>query len=121
MLTKIMKWTTIGALFTVAALWRSTASSQLTQFLLGFVVCLGASVVAVQAARAGKYVWTGGFAVIALLFNPLVQVLPFGWEWGRWLVVIAIVPFAVSLAALRTQPLLSIPSITDANPRGQSL
>jgi hypothetical protein len=120
-LTKIMKWITMAVLLTAAMLWRSAANSQFPQFLLGFVVCLGAIVVVVQAVKAKKHIWAGGFAVIALLFNPLVPVLPFDGEWGRWLVLVSIVPFAVSLAALRAQPLLSIPSITDRNPGSQSL
>ena len=123
MLTKIMKWITMAVLLTGAMLWRSAANSEFPQFLLGFVVCSGAGVVLMQAVRAKKYVWAVGFAAIAiaLLFNPLVPVLPFDGEWGRLLVLISIVPFAVSLAALRTQPLLSIPSITDRNPGSESL
>ena len=121
MSTKIVKWITMAALLTAVVLWRSAANSQLPQFLLGFVVCLGASVVVMQAGQAKKYVWAGGFAGIALFFNPLVPVLPFDGEWGRWLVLVSIVPFAVSLAALRTRPLLSIASITDRNPGSQSL
>jgi hypothetical protein len=116
-----MKWITMAALLMAALLWGSAASSQFQQFLLGFVVCFGAGVVVLQAVRVKKYVWAGGFTAIALLFNPLVPVLPFGGDWGRWLVLVSIVPFAVSLAALRTQPLLSIPSITGRNPGSESL
>ena len=121
MLTKIMKWITMAALLTGAMLWRTAANSEFPQFLLGCVVCLGASVVVMEAGRAKKYVWAGGFAGIALLFNPLVPVLPFDGEWGRLLVLVSIVPFAVSLAALSTQPLLSIASITGRNPGSESL
>jgi len=121
MLTKTMKWVAMAALLTAATLWRSAANSEFPQFLLGFVVCFGAGVVVMQAARAKKHVWAGGFAAIALLFNPLVPVLPFDGEWGRLLVLVSIVPFAVSLVALRTQPLLSIPSITDGDPESRSL
>jgi hypothetical protein len=116
-----MKWLTITALLTAAMLWRSAANSQFPQFLLGFVVCLGAVVVVMQAVRAKKFIWAGGFAGIALFFNPLLPVLPFNGEWGRLLVLVSIAPFAVSLAALKTQPLLSIPSITDRNPGSESL
>lgn len=121
MLTKMMKWITMAALLITAMLWRPAASWQFPQFLLGFVVCFGAVVVAIQAVRANKYTWAGGFALIALLFNPLLPVLPFGGELGRSLVFISIVPFALSLAALRTQPLMSMPSITGRNPGSQSL
>jgi len=116
-----MKWITMAALLAAAMLWRSGVNSQLPQFLLGFVVCFGAGVVVMQAAQAKKHVWAGGFAAIALLFNPLVPVVPFNGEWGRWLVLLAIVPFAVSLAALKTTPLLSIASLTGRNPGSESL
>jgi hypothetical protein len=116
-----MKWITMAALLTAAMLWRSAANSQFPRFLLGFVVCFGAGVIAIQAVRANKYVWAGGFAAIALLFNPVVPILPFDGEWGRWLALASIVPFAVSLVTLRAQPLLSIPSITDRSPGSESL
>ena len=117
-----MKWITLLALLAAAVLWStSAANSQLPQFLLGFVVCFGASLVVMQAAQAKKYVWAGGFAAIALLFNPVVPVVPFNGEWGRWLVLVSIVPFAVSLAALKGQPLLTIPSITGQHPGTESL
>jgi len=74
-LTK-MKWISMAVLLTAAMTWRFAENSQLAQFLLSFVVCLGASAVVMQAARAKKYVWAGGFAGIALFFNPLVPVLP---------------------------------------------
>jgi len=120
-LTKIMKWITMAALLSAAMLWSSAANSQFPRFLLGFVVCFGAGIVVIQAIRANKYVWAGGFTVIALLFNPLVPILPFNVDWGRFLVLVLIVPFAVSLAALKSRPLLSIPSIIDQEPGGESL
>jgi hypothetical protein len=116
-----MKWIAMAALLAAAMLWRSTANSQLPRFLLAFVICFGAGVVVMQAVRARKYVWAWGFAGIALLFNPLVPVFPFHGEWGRLLVLASIVPFAVSLATLKTQPVLSIASITGRNPGSESL
>ena len=121
MRTKIMKWVTMAALLTAGMLWRSAVNSEFPQFLLGFLVCFGAGVVVMQAAQLKKYIWAAGFAAIALLFNPLVPVLAFDSGWGRLLVLISIVPFAVSLAALRAEPLLSLTSITDRNPGSQSL
>ena len=121
MLPRIIKWITVASLLMAALLWRIAANSQLPQFLLGFIVCFGTGVVVMQAVRARKYVWAGGFGAIGLLFNPLVLVFPFGGEWGRALVLLTVVLFAVSLVTLRTQPLLSIPSITDRTPGSQSL
>lgn len=121
MLTRIMKWMTMVALLTTTALWSSTVNSQLPQFLLGFIVCFGAGVVVLQATRARKYVWVAGFAIIVVLFNPLVPIFPFHEAWGRWLALLAIAPFAVSLAALKTQPRMSMASITGRNPGSESL
>ena len=98
--------------------WRSAANYQL---LLDFMVCMGAIVVVMQAVRAKQYGWAAGFVAIALLFNPVVLVLRLSGELSLLLVLVCIGPFAVSLAALKTQPLLSIPSITGRNPGSQSL
>jgi len=116
-----MKWITMAALLMAAMLWGSAANSQFPQFLLGFIVCFGAGIVAMQAVRAKKFIWVVGFAGVAVFFNPLFPIVPFTSEWGRLLVLISVAPFAVSLAALRTQPLLSIASITDRNPGSESL
>ena len=121
MLTKIMKLATMAALFSAAVLWRTAANSQLPQFLLGFVVCFGAIVVVTQAGRAKEYIWMAGFIGVALLFNPLLPVFPFDGEWGRSLILISMVPFAVSLSTLRTTLRPSIPSITDRTPGSESL
>lgn len=118
MLTKIMKWVSMAALLLAAMFWRSAANYQ---FLLNLVVCLGASVVVVQAARAKEYAWAVGFVAIALLFNPIVLAFRLSGQLNLLLVLACIAPFAVSLAALKTHPLLSIPSITDRNPGSESL
>ena len=118
MLAKIMKWVSIAALLLAAMFWRSAANYQL---LLDFAVCMGAIVVAMQAVRAKEYLWATGFVAIALLYNPVVPVLRLSGEWSQLLVFVCTVPFAISLAALKTSPLLSIPSITDRNPGSESL
>ncbi len=118
MFAKIMKWVSIAALLLAAISWRSAANYQL---LLQFVVCMGATVVVMQAVRETEYGWAAGFVAIALLFNPAVPVFRLSGPLSLLLVLACIAPFAVSLAALKTQPLLSIPSITDRNPGSQSL
>jgi hypothetical protein len=118
MLTNIMKWISISALLLAAAFWHSAANYQV---LLDFVVCMGAVVVLMQAVRVREYRWAAGFVAIALLFNPVV---PF---WGApgvlplLIVVVCVVPFAISLFKLKTQPILSMASITDRNPGSESL
>ncbi len=121
MLTQIMKWVSMAALLAAAMLRRSGANSGLPQFMLTFVVCWGAGLVVMQAVRAKKYVWAGGFVAIALLFNPVAPLLGFQGEWNRLLVLTSLVAFAASLATVKTQPWLPVRSITDRNPgRGSS-
>jgi hypothetical protein len=108
MLAKIMKWVSIAALLLAVMFWRSAANYQL---LLAFVVCVGAIVVVQQAVLAKKYFWAAGFVAIALLFNPIVLVFRTSGNLFLLMVLVCIVTFAISLAALKTQPLLSIPSI----------
>ena len=57
MLTNIMKWISISALFLAVTFWRSAANYQL---LLDFVVFMGAVVVVMQAVRAREYRWAAG-------------------------------------------------------------
>ena len=118
MLTKIMKWVSMAALLLTAIFWDVAADYQL---VLDFVVCTGAFVVILQAVRAKEYRWAAGFVAIGLLFSPVVPAFKLSGELSLLLVLVCIAPFAVSLAALKTQPLLSIPSITDRNPGSESL
>ena len=85
------------------------------------VVCAGALVVAVQGHRAAKRLWTAGFLVVAFLFNPAIPLFPLAGGLGLLAIVLAAASFAASLTALKSQPLLSIPSITDRNPGSESL
>jgi hypothetical protein len=116
MLTKIMKWVSIVALL-LAVLRLPTGSYQV---LFEVVVCLSGLLVATQAVRAGKYLWAPGFAAIAVLFNPVVPVA-LARRTFLWLDVVCLMTFLVSLAALKTRPTLSIPSITGRTPGSESL
>jgi hypothetical protein len=115
-LTNIMKWIAIVALF-LAVLWRSSADYRT---ILQFVVCAGATFVVLQAARSGKYLWAAAFSGIAVLFNPIVPV-----ELSRgmflWLDLTCLAMFLVSLASLKTRTRLSVVSITDPTPQSESL
>jgi hypothetical protein len=77
--------------------------------------------VAVQAFRAAKHRWTIGFLVIAFLFNPAIPVFPLAGQLGLLVIALAAASFAASLTTLKSQPLLSIASITDRNPGSESL
>jgi hypothetical protein len=115
MLTKIMKWVSIAILL-LAGL--RLASSY--QVLLQFVVCVSGLLVFTQAFRAGKYIWAAGFLAIAVLFNP-VALIPLSGKVSLWLDWVCLAAFLASLAALKMQPTLSIPSITNRTPGSQSL
>jgi len=116
MFSRVMKGFSILALL-LGVLLSSSAGYRIA---LEMVVCVAAIVAVVQAIRNGKYIWGVGFIALAVLFNPAVPVplthrLFLGLEW------FSIGAFLVSLAALRTRPLLSIPSITGRTPGSQSL
>lgn len=116
MLTKIMKWVSLVALF-LALLWRSSESYQIG---LEFVVCMGAFLVVIQALRAGKYLWGAIFVAITVLFNPIA---PFALSHTRflWLGWASFVAFMASLAVLKRKALISMPSIANLKPGRESL
>ena len=118
MLAHIMKWVSISALFLAAALWRSGANYQV---LLDFVVSMGAVTVVMEAVRAKEYRWAAGFAGIAVLYNPAIRFLGPPGVLPLLIVLLSIAPFAISLVALKAQPILSMPSITDRTPGSESL
>lgn len=118
MQTKTMKWVSIVALLFGIVSWPASSNYQTE---LNLVVCVGAALVAVQAYKAMAYRWAAGFLAIGFLFNPLFPMFRLAGLIGLALLVFALGPFAISLAAFRTAPLLSIPSITDRTPGSQSL
>jgi len=113
MLATIVKWVSMAALLMTAMFWNTAPDYQL---LLAFVVCMGAIVVFHQAVRAREYPWATVFLVVAVLFNPIVLVLKPSGTFSRLMVLVCVALFAISLAAVKKQPLLFIPSITGRNP-----
>jgi hypothetical protein len=113
-----MKWVSIAALLMTALFWRLAANYQL---LLGFVVCMGAIVVVWQAIQARKYFWSAALVAIAVLFNLIVLVLKPSGNLSLWMDLVCITPFVISLSALKTHSLPSVPSITYWNPGSKSL
>jgi len=116
MVTGFMKWLSIATLL-LGLLMRSSGTYRI---VLELVVCVAALAVLVQAFRAGKYLWGTGFVSIAVLFNP---VAPFTLSRGMflWLDLACAATFALSLAALKTKPLLSIQGIIHPHRRIESL
>lgn len=118
MRTRLVKWLCLTVLLVAFALWGLIAEYEVPLRLL---VCAGATVVAVQALRAGRHEWATASLVIAFLFNPAVWLFPLAGGLGQSAIVLAAGVFAISLTALKSQPLLSMPSITDRNPGSESL
>jgi hypothetical protein len=116
MLTTIMKYVAIATLL-VGIVWR--VSPNLRSYL-DFVIVAGAIFVLVQAASLRRYWWLVAFLSIACLFNP-IQPVGFSFEVLFALQVMSAAVFAVSLHLLRTNPRLTIASITEAVPRSESL
>ncbi len=118
MITKLLKWSCIAALLMAALFWRSAPRYQI---VLDIVICVGAWGIVPQALRARAYGWATAFVLLGVLFNPIVPVFRFAGLFSMLLVLGCIAPFAISLAALKTAPLLSVPSITGRNPGSESL
>ncbi|HUZ46383.1 MAG TPA: DUF6804 family protein [Terriglobia bacterium] len=116
MFTKMTKLVCVLVLL-LAAFWVAPPG---VQILLDILICVGALTVATQAVTQPKYIWTGGFVAIAVLFNPIAP-LVLSRSMFLWLDVACLLAFLVSIPALQTQPLLSIPSITHRTPGSRSL
>jgi hypothetical protein len=115
MLTNIMKWISFAALI-LALIWRSSAALHIA---VEFVVSVGALLVIAQAIRAGKYLWGAGFVAIAVLFNPVAPVA-LSHTMFLGLVLISLAAFLTSMAALKRQPVISLPSIANLRPGRES-
>ncbi len=116
MFTTTMKWAAIAALI-IGIFWRMSFN-YLSYF--NFVITVGAALVVVQATTLRKYWWVVTFIVIACLFNPILPIeLSSRVMVGLRVVSVAI--FAGSLSFLHTTPRMTIASITEANPKTESL
>ena len=117
MLTKFMKWISLFTLMGATVGWSPGSSYAV---ILQFVICGSATLVAIEAAKSGKYLWTAAFAGLAVLFNPLVTVT-FSHSLFPWVSAVCCSMFLAALVFLKAAPRLSIVSITYAKPRSESL
>lgn len=110
---------TVTKSFTVAALLAAAIfdPSGANRLLLELVVFSGAIVAAVQSVRLQEHTWTFGFVMLALLFNPLLGI-SFSSAVLRWLDLVCLTGFLVSLFVLKSAPLPSPLSITHSNREG---
>ncbi len=115
-LTTIMKCAAIVALL-AGMFWQPSPN---LRSYLDFVVAAGAGFVLVQAIHVRKFWWATAFAVVIVLFNP-IQSIAFSFGFMLALQILTAAVFAVSLQLLKTSPRLTIASITEANPRTESL
>jgi hypothetical protein len=115
---RLVKWLCTAVLFVAFVVWQWIASYE---FPFRVVICAGAAVVAVQAFHSAKPRWTLCFVSIALLFNPAIRAFSLANTLGLAAIMLAGAAFSVSLSSLQSQPLLSMPSITDRNPGSESL
>ena len=118
MLPNIMKWTCSATLLLATAFWSIALDYEL---LLTVVVFMGAVIVLQQAVKEHQHLWAAAFAAIALVFNPAAPLFQASGGWFRVTALVCTAVFAVSLMALKTRPILSIPSITDRTPGSESL
>ena len=118
MLTKNIKFVAVGILLFAGMLWHYATNDQL---LFGSIVCAGNIVAAYHALRTQKRLLACEFLGVGLLFNPLVPIFRPADNLSLLAVWISIALIVTSLLTFKTQPLLSIPSITDCDPRSQSL
>jgi hypothetical protein len=113
-----MKWTCSATLLLATVFWSIAFDYEL---LLTVVVFMGAIVVLQQAVSERQYFWAAGFALIGLIFNPAAPLFQASGDWFRITAFVCAAVFVVSLTALKTRPMLSIPSITDRTPGSESL
>ena len=116
MFSSIVKYTCIAALVLAAALRLEGMAS----ILLQFVVCGGAAFVMIQAVRNHKYIWATGLGVIALYFNPVIPIT-LSRAASLPMTLACLVMFIGSAFCLRPVPRMSLSTITDLPPRGESL
>lgn len=117
MLTTTMKWSSLIALIGALFFWRPAGAYAI---LLQFVICVSASLVALQAVQSGQHFWTVGFAGLAVLFNPVI-VVSLSPGIFPWINVFCLAMFLASLKVLKARPKLSMPSVTYPGPPNQSL
>ncbi len=116
MATKIMKCTAIAALL-VSLAWSSSIGYRAA---LAFIVTVAAIAVLTQAVRAKQPAWIAIFAVVSTFFNPALT----GFMQHAvflWTDLACLAAFATSLVFVKSQPVLSVPSITDRTPGSESL
>ncbi len=116
MLTKILKCCSVIALLATVVLRPSGGYALSTQFL----ICAAAITAVVESWKTGKPAVAIIFMLVAIGFNPVFPV-PMSQRIFLGTTTLALGVFTVSLATFRSQPRLSMASITDRTPGSESL
>lgn len=91
---RVVKMVSIAVLLATAAFGSHLAGFEVP---IRFVVAIGSVVGFLQAFHARQYAVAAIFAVLTLLYNPLIPMLSFVGDW-QWLAVAATsIPFVASL------------------------
>ena len=116
MLTTIMKYLALVVLL-AGMFWRVTPN---LRSYLDFVVSAAAIFVLVQAAKLRDYSWVAAFGAIFLLFNH-IRPIPFSFGTMVTLQILTAAIFMISLKMLKMGHRMTIASITEDNPKTESL
>gem|GEM_PF-1683402 len=121
-LTTIMKWSAVAALFAAVLLTISLRTAGGAVLFVGFIICAGALLVTLQAVPSRRYFRAAVFVTIAAVFNPIIPFERVGYTWiGVELAAAATFLAALTFWRIQETPVLSMPSITDRNPGSESL
>lgn len=96
-----VKWVCIGLLVVsaVSSSYIFTPYVSAYQAVVRFAIGLGAIVVMFESLRARQYAFTALFAMVVLLFNPVLPTFAFAGNWG--FLVAAVLPFLASLVWMK--------------------
>ena len=93
---QLVKLFSIAMLIAAASLWSSLGAFDV---VIRFLVAIGAVATMSQALSARHHAVAVMFAVLALLYNPVIPVFGFLGDWQRVLVAASSIPFIISLAS----------------------
>jgi hypothetical protein len=95
---KIIKWISLPVLL-IGSMFSASAGSY--EFLVNFVICLGALIFVQRAVWSKEYVWAAGFVAIAVVFSPFLLLVKIILLTG----LTCLATFVTLLEAFRVQPL----------------
>jgi hypothetical protein len=93
---KALKWGSMVALLSLAALWSQAAPYEI---VIRCVLAAAAVGMMFEAFNKRQYALGAVFAALAVLYNPVAPVFNFSGNWQRALVVASAIPFVISLAS----------------------